>query len=172
MSRVARIGAPGLTTGRLKIKGTATFPTAGLADTSLTWRVECRSEDGVLLSFSDNGLHEQGCRFEGDAGWVHVNRGGIKAEPESLLTTAPGPSDERLYESANHHQNFIDCVRSRRDPAAPVEAGHSAATISIVADIATRLEREVTWDWATEPFVDDADADRMLTRAMRSPWMI
>jgi len=169
---IAQWGAPGLTAGRLKIKGTATFPTAGLADTSITWRVECRSEDGVLLSFSDNSHHEQGCRFEGDAGWVHVNRSGIKAEPESLLTAVLKPSDETLYESANHHQNFVDCVRSRRDPAAPVEAGHSGTTISIVADIATRLEREVTWDWAAERFVDDTDADRMLTRAMRSPWMI
>ncbi len=169
---IAQWGAPSLTTGRLKVKGAATFPTTGLADTSITWQVECRTQDGMLLSFSDNSHHEQGCRFEGDKGWVHVNRGGIKAEPASLLTAAIGPHEEHLYESGNHHENFIECVRSRRDPAAPVEAGHSATTVSIVADIATRLHREVTWDWTTERFIDDEDANRMLSRPMRSPWSI
>ena len=169
---IAQWGAPSLVTGRLKAKGTATFPSEGLANTSITWRVECRTEAGLLLSFSDNTFHEQGCRFKGDAGWVHVNRSGIKAEPASLLTAAIKPGEERLYESVNHHQNFIDCVRSRGEPAAPVEEGHASTTISLVADIATRLDREVTWDWAAERFVDDEDADRMLARPMRSPWMI
>ena len=169
---IAQWGAPSLTTGRMKVRGTATFPTAGLADTSITWRVECRTKDGLLLSFTDYSRHAQGCRFEGDEGWVHVNRSGIKAEPASLLTAAIKPHEEHLYESANHHENFIDCVRSRRDPAAPVEAGHSATTISIVADIATRLRRELTWDWTNERFIGDEDANRMLSRSMRSPWTI
>lgn len=169
---IAQWGAPDLTKGRLKVSGAATFPTAGLADTSVTWRVECRTENGLVLSFADNGHHEQGCRFEGDKGWVHVNRSGIKAEPAALLTASIKAGEERLYVSDNHHANFIECVRTRRDPAARVEDGHSATTITIVSDIATRLGRELTWDWEAERFVDDQEASRMLGRAMRSPWTL
>ena len=55
---------------------------------------------------------------------------------------------------------------------APVEVGHSGNTISIVSDIATRLRREMTQDWENERFVDDEEGNCMLSRPMRSPWMI
>jgi predicted dehydrogenase len=169
---VAQWGAPSLTRGQLKVSGSAKFPVAGLANTSLTWRVTFRTQDGLVLSFSDNTHHEQGCRFIGDAGWVHVNRSGIKAEPASLLETTLRPGEEHLYESVDHYANFLECIRSRREPAAPVEGGHSATTVTLIADIATRLKRELTWDWATERFVGDEEGNRMLSRPMRSPWAI
>ena len=78
--------------------------------------------------------------------------------------------DERLYESNNHHGNFLECVRSRRDPVAPVEAGHAATTLSLISDIATRARRKLTWDWEAERFVNDEGANRFLNRPMRSPW--
>ena len=169
---IARWGAPGLSKGLLKVKGTAVFPEAGLADTSITWRVECRTENGLLLSFSDNGHHEQGCRFEGDEGWVHVNRSGIKAQPAGLLDTTIKPDEEHLYSSKNHHDNFLECIRSRNDPAAKVEDGHASNVISILADIATRRGTEITWDWERETCIGDDEANRMLSRSMRSPWVL
>ncbi len=169
---IAQWGAPKLTSGKLKVKGAAVFPRNGLADTSVTWRVEYRTEDGLLLIFSDDGQQKHGCRFEGDAGWVLVNREGIWAEPASILAATIMPNEEHLYESENHHANFIQCIRTRRDPAAPIESGHSATTLTLIGDIATRLGRELTWDWAAERFVDDDDGNRMLKRPMRSPWRI
>jgi len=169
---IALWGAPKLLASPLKIKGTAVFPADGLGNTSLTWRVDFTAPDGLRLSFSDNSHHEQGCRFEGDKGWIHVNRGGIWAEPESLLKVSIKPDEEHLYESNNHHVNFLECVRSRRDPIAAVEAGHAATTTALVADVATRLGRKLTWDWKSERFVDDEQANRMLKRAMRSPWKL
>jgi len=169
---IALWGAPRLRTSPLEVKGTAVFPTDGLGNTSLTWRVEFAASDGLRLSFSDNSRHKQGCRFEGDKGWVHVNRSGIFAEPSSLLKAVIKPQEQHLYESNNHHANFLECVRSRRDPAAPVEAGHAATTATIVADIATRLGRKLTWDWKSERFDHDDQANRMLSRPMRSPWRL
>ncbi len=168
----AQWGAPSLATGQLRVKGTATFPTTGLADTSLTWRVECRTENDLLLRFSDDGYYEHGCRFEGSEGWVHISREVMKAEPPSLLKVVIKPEDEHLYDSQNHQANFLECVRTRREPAAPVEAGHTATTITILADIATRLGRELLWDWESERFVSDEDANRILARPMRAPWAI
>jgi hypothetical protein len=169
---IALWGAPALAASTLRVRGTAVFPAEGLADTSVTWRVEYATPQGLVFSFSDNGYHPQGVRFIGSEGWVHVRRGGIQAEPKSLLDVSLRPGDERLYESGSHQGNFLECVRTRGEPAAPVEAGHAATTIALVGDIATRLGRPLTWDWKAERFAGDPEADRMLGRAMRPPWVL
>ena len=167
---IALWGAPALGTEPLEVEGTAVFPQDGIANTSITWHVTARTPAGLVLDFTDNGKNPQGCRFIGTEGWVHVNRGGIKADPASLLQAGLKPGDERLYASRSHHANWIECIQTRRDPVAPVEAGHAATTLTIVADIATRLGRKLTWNWQKERFANDPAADRMLSRSMRPPW--
>ena len=169
---IALWGAPELLESPLEVEGTATFPDDGIANTSITWRVTYTAPGGAVFSFTDNRRHPQGCRFIGSEGWVHVSRGGIRAEPAGLLKVALKPGDEHLYVSGNHHGNFLECIRSRRDCVAPVEAGHRATAITLVGDIATRLGRKLRWDWKTERFVGDEAANRMLRRPMRSPWSL
>jgi len=169
---IALWGAPALTTSTLEVEGKAVFPTEGLADTSISWEVECRTPEGLRMVFTDQSHQPHGCRFEGDKGWVHVVRGGIKAEPESLLKVTLGPNEEHLYESRDHHGNWLECIKSRRDPVAPVEACHAATTATIVCDIATRLGRKVKWDWKAEKFIGDDAANRFLSRPMRAPWSL
>ncbi len=166
-------GVPELAQGKVTAEGTAQFPTDGMADTSITWKTKVTSESGIVLSFASNNTpgHGQGCRFIGDNGWVHVTRGGIQAEPKSLLSVITKPH-ERLYQSRHHLGNFLECVQTRRDPAAPIEAGHKATAITLVADIATRLERKLTWDWSGQQFINDKTANQMLSRPMRAPWQI
>ncbi len=169
---IAQWGAPSLVTGRIQVEGTATIPTDGLGNTSTSWRVKYTTPEGLVFSFSDNRHHKQGCRFIGDKGYVHVNRGGIRAEPRSLLKVAIKPDEEHLYVSNSHHGNFLECIRTRRDPVAPVEAGHAATTLTIIGDLATRAGRKLTWDWEAERFVGDEGTSRFLSRPMRSPWCL
>ena len=169
---IALWGQPALMASTLAVEGTAIFPTEGLANTSLNWNVLCTPPKGPKLIFTDHKYQEHGVRFMGDKGRVHVTRGSIQTEPEELLEVKLQPTDERLHESSNHLTNFLDCVKTRRDPVAPVESGHAATTLTLVADIATRLQRKLTWDWTTERFVNDAAANAMLSRAMRSPWTL
>ena len=169
---IALWGAPSLGQTTLEVDGSAVFPQDGPANTSVTWRVNAVTPDGLKMYFTDDTGQPHGCRFIGDKGWVHVTRGGIAAEPASLLKTVFAPGEPRLYESPDHHVNFLDCIRTRRDPVAAVEGGHAATTLSLVADVATRLERKVTWDWKAEKFINDDTANRMLSRSMRSPWSL
>ena len=171
---IALWGAPALTASTLTAEGTADFQTEGDADVSFGWAVNFTTPDGLRLQFHDDASSPfgHGCRFTGDRGWVHVVRGGIKAEPAELLQTVLKPTDEHLYVSREHQSNFLDCIRSRREPVAPARVCHAATTATLVADIATRLGRKVTWDWKTERFVGDAAADRLLNRTMRSPWHV
>ena len=169
---IALWGAPALGADTLDIEGTAVFPSDGIANTSITWDVTARTPGGLVLHFTDNKKNPQGCRFIGTKGWVHVRRGGISAEPASLLQARLRPGDERLAESLDHRANWMECIRTRRDPVAPVEAGHAATTLAVVADIATRLGRKLTWNWLKERFENDEAANRMLTRSMRPPWRL
>jgi hypothetical protein len=169
---IALWGEPKFTASTLSVAGTAEFLPEG--DASFGWSVGMMPPGGPLLQFYDDGSspHGHGVRFEGDKGWVHVVRGGIKAEPKSLLEVSIKPGEERLYRSDHHMANFVDCIKTRRDPAAPVEACHAATTATLVADIASRTGRKLVWDWQKEQFLNDDSANRMLTRPMRSPWQI
>jgi len=169
---IALWGAPAFAAGQVQVEGTAVFPTDGLANTSVSWNVNVVTPDGLHLHFTDDKAQRHGCRFFGDQGMVHVDRGSLEAKPASLLKVAFRPEDERLYESNNHHGNFLECIRTRRDPVSPVEAGHAATTLTIVSDIATRLGRKVTWDWQAEKFVGDEMANRYISRPMRAPWRL
>jgi hypothetical protein len=165
-------GVPIFHTQPIQVEGTAVFPTEGLANTSISWRVEALAANGLRMIFTNDGAQPHGIRFEGDQGWVHVVRGGIQAEPKSLLKLALQPNDLHLYESHGHHANFLECIRTRRDPVSNVDAGFAATVFTIVSDIATRLERKLVWDWTAERFVNDDVANRMLRRPMRSPWVL
>jgi len=69
-------------------------------------------------------------------------------------------------------RNFLDCVRSRHDPIAPVEVGHRSASVCHLGNLAMLLKRKLHWDPAKEQFVGDDEADRMLSRPMRAPWTL
>jgi len=159
-------------TGPVEVEGHATFPTEGLNDTAATWHVEFGYANGVRLVFASDDENPHGIRFEGAEGWVFVNRSGIQAQPESLLKIRPRGNDVRLYESQNHHLDFLHSVKTRQDPVCPVEVGHHTYVICNLSDIATRLGRKLRWDPATERFPDDEPANRMLNRALRPPWTI
>lgn len=71
---------------------------------------------------------------------------------------------------AAHARNFLDCVKSRREPIAPVEGGHRVATTSHLANISLRLGRKIKWNPATETIEGDPEASLWLERPYRAPW--
>lgn len=71
-------------------------------------------------------------------------------------------------------QNFISCVRSRKNPIAPVEVACSTNTLCCIANIAVELQRPVKWDPATLSFGDDAEAaaHRLYSYQYRRPYSL
>jgi len=113
-----------------------------------------------------------GIMFKGADGWVFVDRGKIDANPKSLLKETIGPNEVRLINSANHHRNFIEAVKGAAAAACPVEVAVRSDTICMIDSIATKLDRKLRWDPRRERFVNDDEANGMLSRAMRSPWTL
>lgn len=151
----------------------AIIPPDGLIDDAIAWSSECVYANGVKMIFSnDNNPAPHGIRFEGDEGWVHVARGRVDANPKSLLKSVIGPSEVQLYESPEHHRNWLDCIRSRKPTAAHAEIGHRATSTCNLVEVSARLGRKLKWDPVKERFSGDEQANRMLSKAMRPPWSL
>jgi hypothetical protein len=101
---------------------------------------------------------------------VGISRGGIKAEPASLLDVKLKPDDRRLPVSTNHGGNFLEAVKNQVDPVANIEDAVHGDIISHVSDIAVRAGRPIVWDPIKERIIDDPQAARRTTRAWREPW--
>jgi predicted dehydrogenase len=168
---IANWGCPAVGDESFEVECKGSYRNDGLTDNINDWRAEFTYSSGLRMTHSDTGNpNKQGCQFEGDKGWVHVNRQGIWAEPASLLKVTIRPDEISLGDSTSHHADFLKAVQTRRDPIAPVEAGHKASYLGLVPEIACRLGAKLKWDAAKEQFVDDRRANQMLTRPMRSPW--
>jgi predicted dehydrogenase len=72
-----------------------------------------------------------------------------------------------------HVEDFVNCIRSRKQPNADIEEGHISAALCHLANISYRVgNRKLVFDAATETFVNDKEADRYLKRTYRKPWVI
>ncbi|MDI6448292.1 Gfo/Idh/MocA family protein [Anaerobaca lacustris] len=159
-------------TGPVEIEGRAEFPADGLWDVHGRFHIEYTYANGVKVICADNEENQQGVVFEGSDGWVYVRRGFIDANPRSLLEETIGPEETKLYVSNHHKANFYECVRSRAETIAPVEVAHRSCAVCLLGDIAMRLGRKLRWDPATERFTNDDEANRMMARTQRSPWLL
>ena len=168
---IAQWGADTQDTGPVEIEGTGTFPGDGTCDCILDWDVRMKFANGVTMSFTDGKKNAHGVRFEGDEGWLFVNRQVLKAEPASVLNERIGPAERHLPVSTNHFGDFLGAVRSRQRPIAPIGSGVRSDTLCHLSYIAVQLGRKLKWDPEAERFGDDEQANRMLLpRPMRSPW--
>ncbi len=116
-----------------------------------------------------------GARIEGTEGWVQFsvkNMKEVEASSDAIKNSVIKPNEIHLPVSHNHYQNFIEAVKSRKDPIEPVEAGHRTASICHLGNIAMRLKRKLKWDPVQEVFLNDEQANKMLRRSYRKPWSI
>ena len=158
--------------GPVRIDGKGTFWEGGLYNTPKEYHVEYTYANGVTMLVDHGGT---GIRCEGDEGWLEVPswRAELKASDPKILSSEIGPDGVRLFTCpAGEHRNFIDCVKSRKDPYFPVDKGHRVATVCHLANIMLELKRALTWDPEKEVFTGDAEANKMLARPMRPPWKL
>ncbi|MHC4062046.1 MAG: Gfo/Idh/MocA family protein [Planctomycetota bacterium] len=169
---IAHWGMDAEYTGPVEIEGWAEYPGDGLWDVHGEFRIEYTYAGDVKVICADNRHNRQGVLFEGTEGWVYVKRKLIDAHPKSLLTSIIGPNELHLYKSSNHRANFLDCIKTRAETVAPVEIGHRSNTACVLGYLAMLLGRKLKWDPQKERFTNDDQANRMLSRPMRTPWSL
>lgn len=123
--------------------------------------------------------------YHGTNGTLIVDRLGFEIYPELNNVSGPGAAGRKSPAegfrmrpkkvsdddaTALHTQHFIECVRSRKKPAADVEVGHRSSIVSHLGNIAFRTGHKIRWDAAKEQILDDVEASRLLGRKARKPW--
>ncbi len=170
MNDIAQWGNGSDDTGPVECEAKAEFPDRGLFDVHTTFQAEALYANGVRLIMETG--DPAGVRFEGDRGWVFVQRGEVTASDPAVLKQEPGEGEILLFRSGNHMKNFLECMRSRQDPVAPVEVGHRSNTICVLAHIAMKLGRKLRWDPQAELFLGDDEANTWLDYPHRKPWTV
>lgn len=169
---IALWGMPELGTVPFEVECKASYRDKGFTDNVNQWHAVFSYENGLKLIFKDQYQMKTGCRFYGEHGWAHTDRPGSEAAPKTLLAQQDLPAESQLYVSTHHQADFIQCVRSRKDPVSNVDATHTASCLGMLADIAARLEMKLTWDPKTERFRDNAAANAMLQRTSHNNWTL
>ena len=155
-------------TGPIEYEGRADFPTDGLFNTPTNFEITTTYANGVKMIMHDKS--PKAIKFVGDEGWVSVDDdGNVDAEPKSILQLRRFTQHGYSY-MQGHHRNFLDCVKTRSRTIAPPEVAHRSTTTCHIGNICLRLGRKLRWNPQTEQFINDDQANRMLARAMRSPW--
>ena len=142
------------------------------------------NENGFLVKFYNRGGrgpdgHQYGMEFYGTEGTLFLDREGYTIWPMDLVhdgwETFGSTAIERGDGTAQHQphvENFLDCIRSRKKPNSDIETTHRATSACIVGNISYKLGRKLHWDRDKEQFIGDAEANRMLTKEYRKPWVV
>jgi hypothetical protein len=134
-----------------------------------SWNVNYTFANGLKMNFTHG---DNLTTFIGTEGTVKVSRGKLETDPPDLAKADLGAANAKLVDSSNHCQNFVDSVKSRKDPVSFIEDAVRSDIVSHLGDIAIRTGRKITWDWEKEEIVGDAEATKMLKRPLREPWTL
>ena len=172
-------------TGPISVQAVAQFPKSGLWDVHGDFMVKAEYANGITMYTS--GGYTNGVRYEGTEGWIFVSRGdyvasasdpvdvasskkALDASDPAILKSEITADEIHLYVSDEQHGNWLDCIRSRKEPISPVEIGHRACSVCLVSHIAMKVPGILKWDPRKEEFIDNDRANSMLKRSQRRPY--
>jgi predicted dehydrogenase len=174
-------------TGPVEVWGSAEFPKSGLWDVHGPFKTYALYANGVKMIVS--GEFPNGIKFEGTDGWIFVSRGSetvtssdpvaklkdaqaLSASDPKLLTSVIGPGELHLPVSTDHHGNWLEAIQARKDPIAPAEEAHRSCSACLLHHAAMKLGRKLYWDPDKERFKDDDEANKLLSRHQRAPYVM
>jgi predicted dehydrogenase len=136
------------------------------------YEVLCKYEGGIVSSISNR--YPNGCKWIGENGDLFVTRGPSKASNEAWIKRGFDPGPKKLYDSPEHHRNFLDGIKSRKPCICTAEIGHRSITPGHLGLVSEALGgRALKWDAKTETVVGDAEADKLLKSvSYRKPWIL
>ncbi len=176
---LAQLGAGTDDTGPVAIDATGGNNNHGFYNAFFDYKFVNTFANGMRMVGSTEG--PRGLKLEGDEGWIFIHVHGAKLEssnPALLQELDDWKKKDgalhkvRLGRSPGHHRNFLDSVKSRKQPVASAEIGHRTASLCHLNNIGLRLGRPLKWDPKKEKFIGDAEANDLIAPKMRAPWRL
>jgi len=137
------------------------------------------AKQGFLMSYTfragcNQTIHGRthGKAFYGTNGVLVLDRGGFQIYSQTRDGKKVIEEKKVGGSKENHHEVFLECLRSRKRPEADVEVGHYASNPGHLMNIAMRVGRRVRWDPKAEQFIDDPQANALVTKPYRAPWVL
>jgi len=172
-------------TGPIELEGQAEFPKSGLWNVHGKFKVKAKYANGVIMDIRSD--FPNGVRFEGTDGWIFVTRGKAKvtdsdpvpennknkaldASDPKILQSKTGPDEIHLYKSPEQHLNWLECIRSRKQTVSPAEIAHRSCSACLLSHIAMKLPQKLYWDPKKERFINNDEANKMVSRPQRHPY--
>jgi predicted dehydrogenase len=176
-------------TGPVEIEGIGAYNENDMFNVPITYDINYKYANGIEMRVANQSKYNNrsgkgwdgrekdwafgmGAVWYGDEGWLQVNRGGMWAENPAVLKSKIKDDEIRLYKSENHHQNFIDCVKSREEPIAPAEIGLRSISVALLGEIAMTTGKKLNWDPNAEQFKNNDAANKLLMKPYTSPWKL
>ena len=173
-------------TGPVSVQAVAEFPKSGLWNVHGDFMSRAEYENGITM-YTSSGGYTNGIKYIGSDGWIFVSRGSytasasdpvaanksskaLDASDPKILSSVIGPNEIQLYKSDEQHGNWLDCIESKKPPISTVEIGHRACSVCLITHISMKLNRKLNWNPKTEKFINDDEANSMLTRSQRKPF--
>lgn len=133
------------------------------------WPVTLRYEDGLEVRQVPGAKIQT---YRGEKGTLKMSRNRFQVDPPELVKNPPDPALAEKWKGAGfvarpHLENWLDCMDTRGEPAAPVEVGHRSNSVCLLVNLARQLGRDLKWDPATERFVGDDEANALRDRPRR-----
>lgn len=157
--------------GPVEISATARFDPDKRFETPNYFAITYQYANGVTV-FCESPARRTGTTFIGDQGTIHVNRGVLETTPEDIADRPVKEGDLKLYVSRQHHQNWLECIKTRKPPICSAEVGHRSATVCHLGNIAVRTGKTVKWDPVNEVVVGDAELAQWAGKPYREPWKL
>jgi predicted dehydrogenase len=143
------------------------LPPAGKKNLSL----QMEYADGIIMKHVDFG-RGYAVRFTGTNGSIDISRSFFDSKPDNIAKARLQPNEQKLYTSADHQQNWIDCIKTGSAPICDAETGHRSSSVCSLANIAYWLKRPLQWDPEEEKFRKDREANMLLKATMNAPWKL
>ena len=136
-------------------------------DYSLSWEHDAGTQNGPYHRL-------YGLAFTGNDATLVADRSGWELFPElgdtGYKVPAIPPQNTGKENHEEHVQNFLDCLRTRKETNCPVENGRLVATYAHMGNIALRTKTRLVWNPSSRDFGDNGAANALVTPVYRKPW--
>uniref|UniRef100_UPI0032180F7B Gfo/Idh/MocA family protein n=1 Tax=uncultured Draconibacterium sp. TaxID=1573823 RepID=UPI0032180F7B len=172
-------------TGPISVEAIAEFPKSGDWNVHGDFMVKHEYKNGITVLTS--GGFTNGIKYIGENGWIFVSRGSytasasdpvskeksskaLNASDPKILESKIGDDETKLYVSKEHHGDWLNSIKTRKQPICTAEVGHRACSVCLISDIAMHIPGVLKWDPAAERFINNDLANSMLSRPQRYPY--